>query len=241
MSESTPPPPRILVRAGERGAARGFCHPYNPRSELRGWALSRAAGLGRVAVNLCELPPGKEAAIYHRHWREEEGVYVLEGGAVVELEDAEHALGRGDFVAFPPGVAHHVRNASATEPVQLLVGGEVLSDVEVADFPRLGRRLVRCGGRAAVYPLSAELPFLPGGAPPAAPPGAPPAEGAPRLLVRAGARPPARVYHHPHNPRSEVHLTWLSRPALKRISAGVAAVPPGRDSFARHVHRHDEE
>jgi uncharacterized cupin superfamily protein len=236
---ATPPSPRVLVRAGERGPAGSGGHPYNPRAEIHGWPLSRMAGLGRVAVNLGWLPPGKESAVYHLHHREEEWVYVLEGRGVLELDGAEHAVGPGDFAAFPPGVAHLLRNPSDRDLVAL-VGGEVIPDVEVADFPRLGRRLVRTGARLAVYPLEAAVPFGAGELPPELA-GAPPPRERGTLLVRAGERPAPRLYHHPNNPRSEVALTWLSRPALRRISAGIAAVPAGRDSYVTHVHHHDEE
>lgn len=236
MSESSPSP-RVLIRAAERGPEDEAGHPYNPRSELHGWPLSRAAGLGRVAVNLCWLPPGKEAAIYHRHWREEEWVYFLEGRGVVELEEAEHAMGPGDFVAFPPGVAHHVRNASSAAPLRLLVGGEVIADVEVCDFPRRGERLVRCGGRVTVHPLAAEVDLLPG----APRPRARAAVDRPRLVVQAAERPALRVVHDLRSPRSEVHLAWLSSPALSRVAVGVAVVPPGRESLGGPVGRRDEE
>jgi quercetin 2,3-dioxygenase len=242
MTETTTAAPRVLVRASERGPDYSAGHPYNPKAEVHGWILSRMAGLRRIAVNLVWLPPGKESAVYHRHHREEEWLYVLEGRGVAEVEDAEHELGPGDFLGFPPGVAHQVRNPSGDRLV-LLVGGEVLPDVEVADFPRLGRRLVRVGARLSVYPLDAELPFLPPGAelPPAyfgiVPPRAPP-----RLLVRAAERGEARPYRHPENPRAEIHLAALSRPAgLSRVAVVHARVPPGRDAFVHHVHRHDEE
>jgi uncharacterized cupin superfamily protein len=204
--------------------------------------LSRAAGMRRVAVNLVFIPPGKESAVFHVHHREEEWVHVLEGRGTVELDDGVHALGPGDFVAFPPGAGHLVSN-TGSERLLLLEGGEIIPDVEVADFPRLGRRLVRYGSRFAVYPLDAEVEFFPGvkelpaellGAPAAA-------ADRTRLLVPAGARPAPRTFHHPQNPNAEVALTWLSRPALKRVSAGVAVVPPGREAFVLHVHRHDEE
>lgn len=200
------------------------------------------AGLRRIAVNLVWLPPGKESAIFHVHHREEEWVFVLEGRGVVEVDDAEHEVGPGDFVAFPPGVAHHVRNASTDGRLLLLEGGEILPDVEVADFPRLRRRMVRFGNRLAVYPMEAEIEFVPGmkELPPEL---FGPRSGAERgrLVVRTDERGEPRPYHHPQNPRSEIALTWLSRPALKRISVGVAAVPAGRESFVKHVHRHDEE
>jgi quercetin 2,3-dioxygenase len=236
------PLPRVLVRASERGPADSSSHPYNPRSEVHGWMLSRAAGLRRIAVNLVWLPPGKESAIFHVHYREEEWAFVLEGRCVVELDDAEHELGPGDFVAFPPGVAHHVRNASADERLLLLEGGEIIPDVEVADFPRLRRRLVRFGNQFAVYPMEAELDFIPGVKElPREPFGLEPPGARPRLLVRPADRGQGRLFHHPQNPRSEIRLTWLSRPALKRISAGLGAVPAGKESFVKHVHRHDEE
>lgn len=232
--------PRVLVRAAERGPAAAVGHPYNPRAELHGWMLSRMAGLARVAVNLGWLPPGKESAVYHLHHREEEWVHVLEGRGVLELDGAEHEVGPGDFAAFPPGVAHQLRNPSPDANLTFLVGGEVIHDVEVADFPRLRRRMVRAGTRVAVYPMEAEIPFLPGELPPELA-GTPPARERPTLLVRAAERPPPREFHHPQNPRAEVALTWLSRPALRRVSAGLAAVPAGRESFVTHVHRHDEE
>lgn len=241
MSE-TSPSPRVLVRAAERGPDQAGGHPYNPRAEIHGWTISRTAGLGRVAVNLAWIPPGKEAALFHAHHREEEWAFVLEGSAIVEVDDAEHTLDAGDFVAFPPGVAHAVRNPSSSERVMLLEGGEIVPDVEVADFPRLGRRMVRFGTRVAVYPMEAEIPFLPDGkeVPADRSGGAAPADRS-RLVVRAAARPELRTYRHPLNSASEVRMAWLSRPALKRISVGVALVAPGRESYVKHVHRHDEE
>lgn len=233
--------PRTLVRADARGPADTSRHPYEPEAEIHGWMVSRLAGLRRVAVNLAWLPPGKSGAPLHAHHREEEWVLVLDGGGVVELDGEEHAVGPGDFAAFPPGVAHRVRNTSEA-PLLVLEGGEVIPDVEVVDFPALRRRMVRFGTRFAVYPVDAEIPFLPGVTelPPALFGIEPPAPGR-RLLVRAGERSEARTFRHPQNPRSEVRLTWLSRPALARVSVGIAAVPPGRESFVKHVHRHDEE
>lgn len=235
-------PHRVLVRAGERGEPHSAGHPYNPNAEIHGWMISRAAGLGRIAVNLAWIPPGKEAAVFHVHHREEEWVFFLEGRGVVDVDGVEHEVGPGDFVAFPPGVAHQVKNTSADARLMLLEGGEIIPDVEVADFPRLGRRMVRFGNRFAVYPIDAEIEFIPGVKEmPREMFGLPPEGPRPRLVVRAAERAEALTYHHPQNPRSEVRITWMSRPALKRVSAGIVTVPPGRESFIKHVHLHDEE
>jgi len=236
------PVPRVLVRASERGPAHTSGHPYNPASEVHGWLLSRAAGLRRIAVNLAWLPPGRESAVYHRHHREEEWLYVLEGQGVAEVEEAEHAIGPGDFLGFPPGVAHHLRNAGSGR-LLFLEGGEVIPDVEVADFPRLRRRIARFGNRFSVYPMDAELPFFPEGVElPAELFGVKPPAAPPRVLVRAGERGEPRVHRQPQAQNGEVHLTQLSRPAgLERIAVSAARVPPGRSSFVFHVHQHDEE
>ncbi len=236
------PSPRRIVRAAERGPAYAGGHPYNPGAELHGWMLSRLAGLGRIAVNLAWIPPGKESAVFHRHHREEEWLYVLEGRGVAEVEDAEHEVGPGDFLGFPPGIAHHLR-ATGDRDLRVLVGGEVIPDVEVADFPRLRRRLVRIGRRVAVYPMEAEIPFLPGDAelPPELVP-APEGKGPPRVLVREAERAAPLVYRHPQGTSSEVHLSALSRPAgLRRVAVVHARVPAGKESFVHHVHLRDEE
>jgi uncharacterized cupin superfamily protein len=244
MTTPDRPAPRVLVRAGERGPAYPAGHPYNPRAEIHGWPVSRLAGLSRLAVNLAWLPPGKEAAILHRHHREEEWAYVLAGRGVAQVDDGEHELAAGDFLGFPPGVAHGVRNTGG-EDLHLVVGGEIVLDVEVADFPSVGRRLVRAGARLAVYPLDAEVPFLPveaeealrailgGGAQRDAPA---------RVLVRAGERGDAKELRHEENPRSLVHSTPLSRRAgLRRVAVNLARVPAGLESFAFHVHHAQEE
>ena len=146
---------RHIVRAADRTPdnEQSASHPWNPASEVRGHALSRVAGLTRVGVWAIRLPPGKESFVYHRHRLEEEFVYALAGRAIVELDDERHEIGPGDFVGFPPGVAHHLLNPFEEEFVYLS-GGEN-REMEVADYPRLGKRMVRVGERADTYALDA--------------------------------------------------------------------------------------
>jgi uncharacterized cupin superfamily protein len=103
-------------------------------------------------VNLAHIPPGKESFVYHSHEGEEEWIYILSGRAVAEIDGAEHEVGPGDFMRFPaPSVAHHLRNPFSEELVYLS-GGES-REVEIADYPRLGLRLIRTGKGAHVAPL----------------------------------------------------------------------------------------
>jgi len=62
------------------------------------------------------------------------------------------------------------------------------------------------------------------------------------VLIRAAERGEPRVFRHPENPLSEIHLFALSRPTgLKRMAVAVSRVPAGKESFVYHLHHHDEE
>lgn len=240
MPETVPRERRVLVRVSDRGEPAVERQPWNPASEVHGWLLSRRAGLGRIAVNLAWLPSGKEAWVFHRHHREEEWLYVLEGSGTAEVDDREVPVGPNDFLGYPPGTAHHLRNTGPGD-LLFLAGGEVIPDVEVVDFPRLGRRLVRVGTHLSVYPASAEMPFEPSELP-AELVGASPRDGLPRVVVKASERGEPRAFTHPQNPRSRVLLSALSRPAgLKRVAVLLAKVLAGHESFVEHVHQRDEE
>lgn len=141
----------FLLRAAEiAGQEANFSHPWNPNSQMSGTRLGPLVGLERVGVSLVKVPPGKESFIYHAHHREEEWIYILSGRGIAEIDDEELEVGAGDFMGFPtPSVAHHLRNPYGDTLVYLM-GGENL-DVEIADFPRLGKRMIRFGETVEIY------------------------------------------------------------------------------------------
>lgn len=151
---------RSLVRASEIAKEeQQFSHPWNPKSEVRGTRLSQLTNLSRVGVSLVRIAPGKESFVYHSHHCEEEWVYILSGRGIAEIDGKEHEIGPGDFMGFStPSVAHHLRNPFDTELVYLM-GGET-RDVEIADFPKLNRRMLRRGTIIEIYPLDAGKPFV---------------------------------------------------------------------------------
>ena len=152
--------PELLRAAEIEAKTASHSHPWNPRSEMRGVRLGWETGLRRSGVSLARIPPGKESFVYHSHEREEEWVYILSGAAIAEIDGEEHAVGPGDFMGFPaPSVAHHLRN-SGDEDLVYLMGGEH-RDVEIADFPTLGKRMLRIGGKVEVYGLADAKPFGP--------------------------------------------------------------------------------
>ena len=129
------------------------------KSEIAMTMLARATGLKRLGVNIGRVPPGKEAFIYHRHHNEEEWVYILEGKGLSDIEDEKEEVGAGDFIAYEEGVAHSLTNIGESDLVYLM-GGEQRK-VEVADFPRHQKRLMRAGERTEFVDVDAADAFVP--------------------------------------------------------------------------------
>lgn len=155
MPTRDPKSPRLAAATIAAAGEFPFHHPLNPASEVRfkalgeGQTLSEAVGMKRIAVHLARIPPGKESFAYHCHLAEEEFLYVLAGRAVAELDGEEVELGPGDFLGFAaPSVAHHLRNPFAEDFV-CLMGGE-RREIEIADFPRLRKRMIRTPGQGQV-------------------------------------------------------------------------------------------
>jgi uncharacterized cupin superfamily protein len=150
-----------IVRAADIAAhSQQFSHPWNPDSEMHGTQLARSVGLKRTGVNFIRVPAGKESYVYHSHHYEEEWIYVLSGRAIALIDDVEYEVCAGDFIGFPtPSVAHQLRNAGADDLVYLS-GGEN-REFDVADFPKLGKRMIRRGNQIDIYDAGDAQPFGP--------------------------------------------------------------------------------
>jgi uncharacterized cupin superfamily protein len=150
-----------LVRAADVAEhLQQFSHPWNPDSEMHGMQLARSVGLKRTGVNFIRVPPGRESYVYHSHRYEEEWIYVLSGRATALIDDVEYEVGPGDFMGFPtPSVAHLLRN-TGTEDLVYLAGGES-REFDVAEFPKLGKRMVRMGDQVDTYDAGDAKPFGP--------------------------------------------------------------------------------
>jgi uncharacterized cupin superfamily protein len=147
-----------IVRAADIAAhSQQFSHPLNPESEMHGMQLARSVGLKRAGVNFIRVPPGRESYVYHSHQHEEEWIYVLSGRAIALIDDEEYEVLPGDFIGFPaPSVAHLLRNPGPADLVYL-VGGEN-RDYDVAEFPKLGKRMVRTGKDAEMVDVATANP-----------------------------------------------------------------------------------
>lgn len=150
-----------IVRAADIAAhSQEFSHPWNPLSQMHGTQLARSVGLKRTGVNFIRVPAGKESYVYHSHQHEEEWIYVLAGRAIAIIDGDEYEVAAGDFIGFPaPSVAHLLRNPGPDDLVYLS-GGEN-REFDIADFPKLGKRMVRSGKHVEIYDHDDAKPFGP--------------------------------------------------------------------------------
>lgn len=92
-------------------------------------------GLSNFGVNLTRLPPGAESALLHRHIRQDEFIYILEGEPTLVTEEEEIALAPGMCAGFPAGgTAHQLVNRTAADVVYLEIGDRTAGDE--AFYPR---------------------------------------------------------------------------------------------------------
>ena len=86
-------------------------------------------GLKNFGVNLTRLIPGAQSALLHRHSRQDEFVYILEGHPTLVTDRGEMTLSPGLCAGFPAsGLAHCLVNRGATDVVYLEIGDRTLGD-----------------------------------------------------------------------------------------------------------------
>ena len=92
-------------------------------------ALGDRFGLKAFGVNLTRLAPGAQSAFRHKHTRQEEFLYVLEGEPTLVTDEGETALRPGMCAGFTPGgTSHQLVNRTRRDVVYLEVGDRVPGD-----------------------------------------------------------------------------------------------------------------
>ncbi len=87
-------------------------------------------GLRNVGVNLTCLKPGAASALHHRHSRQDELIYVLEGEPTLFTDAGETRLSPGMVAGFPAGgTAHHLENRTDRDCLILEIGDRTEGDV----------------------------------------------------------------------------------------------------------------
>ncbi len=92
-------------------------------------------GIRNFGVNLTRLAPGGESALLHRHSRQDEFVYILEGEPTLVTEAEEVPLSPGMCAGFPAGgVAHQLVNRTERDVRYLEIGDRTAGDE--GSYPR---------------------------------------------------------------------------------------------------------
>lgn len=120
-------------------------HFLNSNAVRRNKSLGDLTGLSAIGFHIIEIEPGHESTEAHGHYFEEECVYILDGTADAAIGNEIIPVKAGDFLGYRRGgEAHQLRNTGQTLLRCIVVGQRL--DHDVADYPRLGKRLFRNRG-----------------------------------------------------------------------------------------------
>lgn len=126
MTPTDPATPIALLAADAPPRARPSILPEPFASRMTGREkrpLGDPFGLTAFGVNLTRLRPGGQSALLHRHTRQDELVFVLEGEPTLVTDSGEVALRPGMCAGFRAGgPAHHLVNRSGADVVYLEIG-----------------------------------------------------------------------------------------------------------------------
>jgi uncharacterized cupin superfamily protein len=129
---TSPPPPLALDAAAVPPRAQATSYPPALARRVAGRekrALGDLFGVKAFGVNLTRLAPGAQSAFRHRHTRQEEFLYVLEGEPTLVTDAGELPLRPGMCAGFSAGgTAHHLVNRSGRDAVYLEVGDRAPGD-----------------------------------------------------------------------------------------------------------------
>jgi uncharacterized cupin superfamily protein len=129
--------PKLDLGAIEQTNRTGYPMPYAADMARRHFRrLGKAGGLSDFGVSHVVLEPGGISS--QRHWHDglDEFVVILEGEAVLVVEDGESVMGAGDCAVFPKNVpnGHHLVNRSDRNCTFLAVGGPEAGDCHYPDI-----------------------------------------------------------------------------------------------------------
>lgn len=140
--------PPIHLSAHDISAMDGTAktHFLNPNAQRVNKSLGDACGLTGLGFHIIEVQPGHETTEYHKHYFEDECVFVLSGTATATHGEEDVQIGPGDFLGYAKGGPAHTIVNTGEEVLRCIVVGQRLSH-DVGDYPRKGQRIYRNEGQ----------------------------------------------------------------------------------------------
>lgn len=130
MTDQIPPLAVVAREVPPRTKPSNYPEPFFSRMGRREKRqLGDVFGLTNFGVNLTRLAPGGESALLHRHSRQDEFVYVLEGTPTLVTDQGDMELAPGMCAGFPAaGLAHQLVNRTDRDVLYLEVGDRTPGD-----------------------------------------------------------------------------------------------------------------
>ncbi len=117
--------------------------------------LESPPGSDRLGVALVTQPPGVATPL-HRHSREAEAFYLLDGRMDYRAGDEDHELSAGCFIYLPPGIPHafRIRGEHPARFLAMIEPGGLLHLYDEVGIPATDLRLPGADGQS----LEVEIP-----------------------------------------------------------------------------------
>ncbi|HEV2628087.1 MAG TPA: cupin domain-containing protein [Pseudolabrys sp.] len=142
MSQQTPIA-IVAASAAPRTKQSNYPEPFRSRMGKREKRpLGDLFGLKNFGVNLTRLAPGGESALLHRHSKQDELVFILEGTPTLVTDRGEVQLTPGMCAGFPAaGLAHQLVNRTGEDVVYLEIGDRTPGDEATYPADDIGAKL----------------------------------------------------------------------------------------------------
>ena len=132
MTHSSPARPLAVVASSAPPRIKPSTYPepfFSRMAKREKRPLGDLFSLKNFGVNLTRLAPGGESALLHRHSKQDEFIYILEGEPTLVTETGEVKLSPGMCAGFPAaGEAHQLVNRSSQDVLYLEVGDRTPGD-----------------------------------------------------------------------------------------------------------------
>ena len=125
----------VAAEAPPRSKPSNYPEPFASRMAGRmKRPLGDLFGLKNFGVNLTRLSPGAMSALHHRHTRQDEFIYVIEGEPTLFTDSGATLLKPGMVAGFAAnGTAHHIGNRTDRDCVILEIGDR--SEGDEVNYP----------------------------------------------------------------------------------------------------------
>ncbi len=140
-------PKNLLIKSKDIEAMEGEekIHFLNSNAVRINKSLGDAVGLKNMGFHIIYVEPGRDTTEYHKHYYEEECIYVLSGKGELVIEGESFSFEKGDFVGFPADTAaHSLKNIGKEQLICIVVGQRLEQDV--GDYPNKEKRIYRHSG-----------------------------------------------------------------------------------------------